>query len=406
MSSPLEPGAGAEGVSLQRWRRLLAPWGAHAAAFLSWWLHELREMAEAILVRVAPHLATHTVVRLRGPTVSLEAIRGSTSIESLQFTSILQARAGAPPGAPKVDPEWLPDTLQSPGVLASMHGTRTTLGLDRRSVLIHDLEFPSAVQRDLEAAIQLYAERELPVSSQLVCLDWRVVHRDRQRQRVSVRMFAAHRGVVDQLYERARGWGLRPVRIAVAEVESEANAGTDAKPAGDLVGNFRPTASGVARMHITSLERRLGFGAAALGAAALLVILGQSLYERRVVGGELRRTERVAQTSADLARRFNLESAAAVALTRTMAEPDAADALADLTTAIPTDSWIYELEISPAQGREMQLRLSGFTPTATQFADLLAKRPQIKSVRLVSATSAGLGTGKDRLQIAARWTGK
>ncbi len=51
----------------------------------------------------------------------------------------------------------------------------------------------------------------------------------------------------------------------------------------------------------------------------------------------------------------------------------------------------------------MGLKAAGFVPAATMFTDMLAKAPEFQEVRLASATSAGLGTAKDRVQLTARW---
>ena len=59
---------------------------------------------------------------------------------------------------------------------------------------------------------------------------------------------------------------------------------------------------------------------------------------------------------------------------------------------------------SPTQMRPSRprIKLSGFAPAATILVDLLGSSHQFDMVRLVSAQSAGLGSGLDRLQLSAR----
>lgn len=86
-----------------------------------------------------------------------------------------------------------------------------------------------------------------------------------------------------------------------------------------------------------------------------------------------------------------------------MARPDAVDVLRTLTSDIPSDTWMYELEVKGASAPGYQVKLSGYAPTATMFVDALEKRPKFDGVRLVSAASAGIGTARDRLTVTARF---
>ena len=344
----------------RQFRGLLGLLRVEIAAFVSWWLHELRDLGETLLVRVAPKLARRVVVRFEGSTGSI----------------------------------WMGGQTQPLELVESLRGTRAVLVLDRRDVLTHELHLPAAVERELDRAIELHLERELPLPRERVCVDWKVIGRNRQHQRIVVSLLVVHREHVDRVLGRVTECGLRPIRIGVA--------GT----AGDIVGNVLPRRVRPEQLRLTPLDRRLMGAAVGLAVLTLAVIGGQWMYERVEVGRELQRTSGLATTAETVSRQLTNNSAAAAALVNIMAKPDAVDVLTALTANVPRDSWAYELEVTSAQAGALQIKLGGFTPTATTFVDVLEQTPELEQVRLVSAASAGLGTGKDRLRLTARWAGK
>jgi hypothetical protein len=331
---------------------------AECTAFFSWWLHELRELGEATLARVAPKLSQRVLVRFAGETAI--AVIG---------------------------------TEEHPlDAVHSMRGARAVLMIDSSDALIHEVSLPAAVERELDHAIELYLERELPLPPQQLCTDWSIVRRDRDHHLIVVRILVVRREDVERMRNRIMACGLRPVRAAIL--------GANAELIGDVL--TRP------RSHfaLRSLDRRLAGIVVSLAAATAGVIAAQWTYERVQVGQEVERVRSIAQSAQALADRLARDAAAANALARIMRQSDAADVLKTLTTVVPSDSWVYALNVGPAPSGTLQIELDGFTPTATVLVDLLDKAPELEEVRLVSATSAGLGAGQDRLHVTARWAGK
>ena len=95
------------------------------------------------------------------------------------------------------------------------------------------------------------------------------------------------------------------------------------------------------------------------------------------------------------------ESQPAQELARVSAKADAIDVLASLTETIPPDSWVSDLDVRSAATGTPEMRLSGFAPAATTLAEMLEKTRRFGAVRLESATSAGLGSAMDHLQLSA-----
>jgi hypothetical protein len=154
---------------------------------------------------------------------------------------------------------------------------------------------------------------------------------------------------------------------------------------------------------LTPLDERLAYAVVALGLLAFGITAGQWIAERSRVQKEAAEVLATARSAAELQKRLREESAPAATLAKLMREPDAADVLVALTRTVPSDTWAFELDVRADSSRTYQLRINGFAPAATSFADTLERSQSFEKVRLVSATSAGLGTTRDRLQLTARW---
>ncbi|MEJ0037691.1 MAG: PilN domain-containing protein [Gammaproteobacteria bacterium] len=326
-----------------------------AAALLAWWQREIHEIAEAFAERLLPGWVKPVLVR----------------VDSGNF---IKVNTGTP----------LEDG-------ARPSGARAVLLLAPLHVLTHEITLPFAAERELDAAIDLHLERELPLPRAQACIHWRVVSRDRTKRRLQVRVYVARRPQIEKFAEMLAARGLRLSRVAIA-------TGTDAFE-GDLLPQ-RPRAH---PFRFTSLDRRLAMICGALAIVACSVVAGQWTFERMRVNAELARVDAQAQRARALARQLTRGSAGPDALIAFMARPDAVDVLRTLTTDIPSDTWAYELEIKASSSPGYQVKLGGYAPAATMFIEALEKKPKFDTVRLVSATSAGIGTGRDRLTVTARF---
>lgn len=333
-----------------------------ATAFVSWWLHELRDCAAAFLARVVPGFARPIVVELDG-----------------DAATVIAGAERTPLACPESPPE---------------HVARAVLVLRERDVLVHELVLPAAVERDLDSVVDLQLERELPMRREHLCVYSQILRRDREHQRITIRVIAVHRQRIEGVQRRAVEHGLRPVRIGVA------------LRGGELCGDLLPRRARPDRLRVTPLDRRLAITAGALTVLCCGVIAGQWIYERVQVNKELARVQALAREADRTARELGRQSASGTALIALVSKADALDVLSALTTSVPTDSWAYEIEVAPGQGDVLQVKLDGFAPTAATLVNVLERAPEIERVRLVSSASAGIGTGKDRLKLTARWAGK
>jgi len=334
--------------------RLQRVW-PEVAALVTWWLRELHEIAESLAERLLPGWVKPVLVRV-------------------ESGSIVEVGTDFP--------------LEED---ASRAGARAILLLSSSQVLTHEITLPLAAERELDAAIDLHLERELPLPRAQACIHWRVVSRDRANRRLRVRVHVAHRPQVEKFGESIAARGLRLSRVAV---------GTGP---GDFEGNLLPQRPRAHPLRITRLDRRLAIVCVALGVVACGVVAAQWIFERARVNAELVRVSAQAERARALARNLSRGSAGPDALIALMARPDAVDVLGTLTSDIPSDTWMYELEIKASAAPGYQVKLGGYAPAATMFVDALEKRPKFAGVRLVSAASAGIGTARDRLTVTARY---
>jgi hypothetical protein len=329
--------------------------GPEVMAFARWWVRQLRDLAETLARYLLPGWVKPVLVRVESDAV----------MEVGQDT--LLTRSGE-----HVD-------------------TRATLLLSPSQVLTHEIQLPLAVERELDAAVDLQLERQLPLPRSQASIYWRVVSRDRASRQLRVQVYVAQRQQLERFGERLSACGLRMTRVAVVVGPKH------------FEGNLLPQRPRAHPLRMTRLDRRLAMSCVALGVMACIVVASQWVLERVRLNAELARVEPLAQRARAFARDLRHGSAGSEALIAMMGRPDAVDVLRTLTSDIPSDTWLYELEIKASPNDAYQLKLVGYTPAATMFVDALEKHPTFEGVRLVSAASAGLGTTRDRLTVTARF---
>jgi general secretion pathway protein L len=337
-------------------------------ALFGWWIHELRDLGEVMLLHIAPRFAMRVLVDLQPAGVEVWILRGGNRERVLCFSKT--------------------ESVQLP---VSLHGARATVALTPEEVLVHELRVPDTAKSDLDRIVVLYLEREFPLSPERICIQHYVAEHDRARRAMTVRILIAHRDRVEELRELVLAWGLRPTRVGVRG---------ETLP---IIGNFLQQSSQATRLTLTFLDRKLVGTAAVLTLGIIGIVGAQWGYERVHVGHELSRNSAAVSAAEDLPKKLQHESAPAIALTRLSASVDAADVLPVLTEVMPANSWAYQLDVTAPPRGVPQVKLDGFAPDATILIDVLEKSPRFKNVHLVSAVSAGLGTAQDRLQLIADW---
>jgi len=358
------------------WQVLTSRWMPALGELCTWWLQELREMAEVLLGRVAPRWVTRTMVWLGPHSGSISVVRGAQRVSVSPLPEDILGK-----------PLETGNVLEVPKVV---RGTRAVFAVALEYVLTHTLTLPASVAADLDEVVSLQLERECPVPLDRVYVHHRIRRRLAADRKIEVEILIIQRDRVERLQALAQQWGLRLVRIGVGSGD------------GDVAGNFLRTPQTTSRRRLSVIDRRLARSAVALAALFLVTLAFHWGYERVVVGRELRRLAPSATAADRLTQQLRTQAAPAEALAALMRQSDALDTLITLTEDIPADSWVYELEVSTQGPQAPRIKLSGFTPVATALVAQLQRSGHFDEVRLVTAISAGLGSGQDRLQLTAR----
>ena len=361
---------------MTRLREAMSRLRVEIGAFAGWWAQELREAGEAVLARLAPRLMTHTLIRLERAGGSVWTIRGA---QRERVCSFVRDASGA----------W-PRELEPPQAAAAVRGTKAVFGFAAEFVLTHKLVLPASVERELEQVIALQLERDCPMPLDQVYVDRRAGKRSRTGTKLEVNVLIVQRERVERVRELARLWGVRLARIGMS-------SGPD-----NVIGDFLRTPANEGLFRLTRTDRRLGVAAVVLAVLCTAVIAFQWSYERVMVGRELRTLREPATAAEMLARQLKTDATPAEELVGLMRQPDALDVLTTLTESTPKDTWFYDLDITAQWPQIPHVKLSGFAPVATMLVGALQNTGKLADVRLVSATSAGLGSAQDRLQLTAQ----
>jgi hypothetical protein len=337
-------------------------------------------MAQAFAERLLPGWVKPVLVRVQNGEI----------VEPAQAAPGEQA---APPRANAVSVGSATSAAPDAARAAAARGGRVVLLLSPEHILTHEITLPLAAEGELAAAIDLHLERELPLPLAQACIHWRVVSRDRANGRLRVRVYIAHLAQVEKFVKLLAARGHRLSRVAISTGSNEFE--------GDLLPQ-RPYAR-KNTFRITPLDRRLAMICVSLAAVFCGVVAIQWTVERMRVSAELRRVDARAKQTRALARELARSATGPNQLIALMARPDAVDVLRTLTSDIAEDTWAYEVEIKGTSSPEYQVRLAAYAAAATMFVGALEKTPKFDHVRLVSATSAGLGTARDRLTVTARF---
>lgn len=339
-----------------------------------WWYSQLESLSWNFLQWIAPRWSQ------RGAVIFVD-----DQVHFWKLSGQLARPCGSPCVASDVD---LAAQMEANPQLRELRGSRVTIGLAETDVLRLILTLPRAAERDLARIIELQLERELPLSLDRSAVHSRIVERSRERGEIRVEVLAAHRDRVMEVRNRVAGWGFVPSTIGVAASGA------------DVVGDLLP-AKRRRRSARTRQERRLTQSAIALSGLFMLVLGGQWVYERVQITNTLT-TQRAnnAETREALVK-LRARQEQAGQLLKQLEEPDASEILSQLTPQIPSDAWVYDLDIDVGDADGAAIRFSGFAPRAAELARALEESPAFADVIVVNSVPDG-AANRERVQLAMR----
>jgi hypothetical protein len=351
--------------------------GAELGLLASWWRQEMREVIADLQQRLAPNRPQRTTIALTASGGIITQHWRNGESKSAQFH---RAQTGELPPDPG---EFWPT--------GAPRETTVHLLLPPNAILVHHIWLPAGAEKNLTPVIELQLERDLPMPRDQVQLDWRVEARNRDRAKIKVAVAIVWRGEIERLLADFSRWPVRVVSI-IAE-----------PPGTGLTFNFSPRRRRRSTGRLPMFDRALLIGAPMFTLVFTIIVCAQWVHERRVVDEMVLNmrepTRRIERMRSDL----DKVREPVLTLHRLMASPSAARILLDLTSAIPHESWIQQLEISRCESDRCFIKLTALTPAATTLADQLARSPHFEKVELQTAASLALGAARDRAELSMVW---
>jgi general secretion pathway protein L len=356
----------------------LRPFGA----FLHWWLSELASLVPAPVERL--------LARARGGAIVVRWCP-DTLVPRQETAGETRSLAIVDPGSDQAGQKAL-EALRRAGQLRWFSGQPpdVCLRLPATVALRSVVALPIAAESNLDEAVAFEAERHTPFNPAEVHVTYRLRQRDVAAHRLAVELTILPRPVVNAALATIAAVGLRAGRI---EVDAE-SVGTP--PSRFILDQPREGEGLVVRRlraAVAVLMISLAITAIYLPlqrAASTLDQIDVQLAEARQRGAEIARlSHQVAQ--------FTEEAMFLVRLKQR--GPLVSEILAELTRAMPDDTWLFELQLSGAEAQ-----LAGYSGSASDLIGSLEQTRFFRNTAFRSPVTQDPVSRRERFHIAARVT--
>jgi general secretion pathway protein L len=256
-----------------------------------------------------------------------------------------------------------------------------TIGLDRSLIFEAALELPQAAQQSLRQILPHQIERLVPLAAGETQFDFRTAP-GADENLIQVRVFVAKRATIDEALAVARGAGLSPRRIVLADWQ-----GPDKPPmlwkadkAADVNRRRRR------RLEITAL---------------LLAAVAYGLYVHRLdrIRDELEARVAAAQSAAEavgaLSRNLATVDADAAFFAGRRQEAPPLQVIDALTRLVPTDSWLTGLVL-----KRRSVEISGYSPHASDLVSRVERSALFQNPQFSSSTTLAPDGKREHFDLA------
>ena len=271
---------------------------------------------------------------------------------------------------------------------AKLRGSDAILRLPESRVLQPVLDLPTATEENLREVLGFEMDRHTPFSADEVCYDYHVIGRDRERQRLTVKLLVAPKEVVERTFAAARACGLAPRRM------TGPGDGDQGSRALNLLPQTAVTGGGRAIYRISAVMLLV---ASLLGATGLYLPLRQKQdaladLEKRLaqLQIEAREAHALEEKVQDLLVRGDF------LLNEKRGQAAAVELLAEVTRLLPDDTWLLQFA-----WRNGSLRLSGYSKNPSSLIRLLEASDHLTEVRFGSPVTMDPRVGLERFNISA-----
>lgn len=337
-----------------------------------WWLQEVQESWLELLERLVPQRARRFVIELQNEGGIVRQIGAGVATASQQFQSS----------------SW--NELPAPSTFwngSAPLRARALVALPSSSVLMCRLHLPPGPERDVDRMVELQLIRELPISEDQVYVDWEIGEKHADQSR-TVSVVIARRADVDRLRDAIHAWGWTVLAIGIQ--------GDGHRPRF----NFLPAGGRGLDMTLHKDDWRLVYSASALAILYCVVVAGQWWFERSSLAERLQQARAAVAAVEQRNAELNTRSAPALALRDVMRSSSAAEALVAVSTAVPAEAWIQQMEIRSAAAPQPLIKLEAYAPSAANLIEHMQRNGAFDQVQLIKTVTADI-VGGDRVELSA-----
>lgn len=358
-----------------RARALAAAGGIFWNRFWNWWLEELLGL---IPERWQQRL------RRRGNLLLIEVDEQSLSFRFGSFGAaelITRVTLGEDGSLPGLSNEQLDTRVRK--------ADQVILLVPEQRVLRKLIALPTATEPRLENVLRFEMDRYTPFTSEQVFFGYRIVSRERERDRIQVELLVVQRDYIDPLLASLAQFNVQPGIVTLSEsLGGWAGASVNLLPASRSRG-------GQGKWGRT---RRLQL---AVPLVLLALLIGWPLYQRQQtltrLQSELRQLKSKAEQSKGVSSELeSLETSRAFLLRQQDQAPRLLLLLNELTALLPDHTWLMRFEDDGTS-----LRLDGESAEASALISLLEQSPLLENVRFASPVTSNPNTAKDRFSLVA-----
>ena len=345
--------------------------------FFTWWLRELAACLPDRLPRLLQQKASMLVVTPADDTADFTLHRGG----HVRRLGQLSLSAESP------SQQALSDVLGS----ISRQYSEIVLQVPAANVLRRSVTLPLEAAENLREVLAFEMDRHTPFKASEVAYDYRVTATDAAARKITVDLAVLPRTMLERAASMLEPFGLAANRVGVA----------DDQPASDRPLNFQlydespRTPAGQRRL-------LLALAAIAAGLAAVAWFLPLYFDQRAAAVYEARLEE--ARTAALQADSLKNRLTTAMDLNRFVmdrraAMPTITSLLADITSRLPDDTWLMQLQL-----QDGKLTLVGYAPSAAPLIALLEASPLLTEVHFASSVTPDPTVGGESFNISATVT--
>ncbi|OCW28073.1 general secretion pathway protein GspL [Pseudomonas aylmerensis] len=262
----------------------------------------------------------------------------------------------------------------------AVDSTRQVLMLAPEAVLLQTVQLPLAAARNLNAVVGYELDRYTPFEAEQLYF---VARQERRTSsHLEVTLVAILRERLDQILIDCAAFGLHPHRVDVA------NLGIDLLPA-PLRPRQRPVGKG--------LQRSLPWLCGALLIAAMLLWLNdrQRVLDAMHASVQQQKAE-VAHVHALRQQLLATRGAAQYLTRRKLAQPPLAALLNDLTTCLPADTWLDQLDV-----KDGEISFAGQSAKASALITRIKGCHSLENAQFEGVIQPDARTGKDQFALRA-----